>query len=811
MIVDGQEGISSLLTNMNRFSEGLVPAGSWNDINNQAPHVIQFHVAAMAELLVGQDVFDVLELVRQHEIPPFLTGYKESQNSGLAAVIDVVALVAIGLGSRVVPADGLDADEEQGLPHPNAIIEDLCAHAREILKLTTLLGLSLGANPDLGPLAELAGQLRSSELMIRGKHYESIGEILNRGILEIPQIEETLERIVGFTYGEISAVRDTIREQYTSKKSALLDAIDHAASLHAGGTKLDASDEALARQAFNDFFISPGAPSAFSAATIASSSGVEIQRVEAVLQTFSHPISGGGAEALITSYANGSNILSGIDLLADGNGNYLMLQNGIPIDHIRRLIEKQIKASPDNNAWNIYGEQRDSFAEKFACELVAGLLGVAAPTYKGLKYLAPPRGSSDCDLSRSAVNPKVYAGDGETDGLFVVDDVAICIEVKAGSIREKARGGNALRLADDLKKTIGEATQQAQRVESLILENGGLWRKNGQWIDLSVVREVHSIAVCLDDFGPLAIAADALVRADLLPGNSIPWIVSLHDLAVAAKLFDSSASFLLYLRRRTEPQAARLFVAVDELDVLMWFLKGGLYFTADPDLLHQRFPESSPPRTGERRRFKKEVPTRVGTLTDDLDAWMYFTEGSSAIEASRPTRSEEPGIERILRYLEANRKPGWLRFGADLANYSSDAQRRLARSIQKVVDNTREDNGFHTLAQGFLTPWGQGMFFVGSQPEGYPDAKRRLSEYMKAKKHQLRADRVLGVLVDVGGSIVETDYQNDPWKPDEELDKLVADMRLVPAERMSQPTGRPRPWRANGRTNRRNGKGKRNK
>ncbi|MDW5327249.1 hypothetical protein [Plantactinospora sp. KLBMP9567] len=806
MIVDGEEGVAALLSNMSRFSEGLVRADSWDEIDSQAPHIIHFHVTAMADLLAGQDTFDVLELVRQHEIPLFLTGYKESQNSGLAAVIDVVALMAIGLGSRLVPAVGPDGDDKEPIPHPNTIIEQLCTHAREILKLTSLLSASLAANPDLGPLAGLAGQLRSSELMIRGKHYESIGAILNEGVLEIPGIEDILERTVGFTYSEITAVREAIREQYTTKKSDLLDSIGRAASSHADGGRLDPNDKAVAEKAFFDFFVSPGTSSAFSASSIALSSGVEIQRVERILNTFSHPITGGGAEKLITAFVQGGNPLSGIDLLADGTGNYLMLQNGIPIDHVRRVLENQIKASPDSRAWNTYGQRRDKFAEEFACKLVASLLGVTGPSYKALKYLAPTRGDSDCDLSRNAVHPENYAGDGETDALFVVDDVAICVEVKAGSIREKARGGNALRLADDLKKTIGEATQQAQRVQSLLLENQGLWRKNGQWIDLPNVREAHSVVVCLDDFGPLAIAADTLVRADLLPGDSIPWVVSLHDLSVAERLLNRASSFLLYLRRRTETQAARLFVAVDELDVLMWFLKGGFYFTADPDLLHQRFPGSLLPKPGKRRRFKKEVPTRVGTLTDDLDAWMYFEEGSSAIETPRPTRSEHPTIERILAYLESNREPGWIRFGADLSNLSSDAQHRLARNIQTVVAKTRRDNGFHALALGFLTPWGQAVFFVGSQPEGYTHAKQRLHEYMKAKKYQLRADRALGILVDTRESIVAAEYQNDPWEPSDELDSLVADMRLVPAARMTRGV-RPKAWRANGRSNRRNRKG----
>lgn len=147
----------------------------------------------------------------------------------------------------------------------------------------------------------------------------------------------------------------------------------------------------------------------------------------------------------------------------------------------------------------------------------------------------------------------------------------------------------------------------------------------------------RSVVGCLDDFEPLAIATDALIRTGLLRGEPVPWIVSVHDLHIVEMPLASPALFFIYLRRRTEPQAARTFVAVDELDVLMWFMQGGLYFEPDPDELHKRYPASPPPTKGDRRRLRRDFPTSVGTITDDLDAWIYFEEGASVIEApNRP-------------------------------------------------------------------------------------------------------------------------------------------------------------------------------
>ena len=802
MVVDGEEGITSLLSHMAAFAEGLAPATSWTDIVEQSPNIIRHHSAAMTQLLAGQDIFDVLELVRQHEIPVTLTGYKESQDGGLAAVVDVVALVAMGLGTRMVPAQVGDHVE---VPYPNTIIPRLCALGRDILKLSTMLGFALASDPRHGPLGELAGELRTSELMLRGKHYESVGQFLNDGVFSPPHIRKLLEANLGFKYDDIEAVRNAIRNIYTEGKSKRLDIIGRAAAEHAQGDETSAEEIANASQAFADFFVSPGASSAFTATAVTEGCGLAQDRVDSILNMFSRSFCGGIAETLLTDFVHGTNALAGIDLLSDGRGNYLMLQNGIPGDHVRRILEGELRARGGNKAWDAYGRTRDRFAERLAAEHVSKLLGVAAPTYKSLKYLAPTKDNPDCDLSKAAQKPITYAGEGETDALFIVDDVAVCVEVKAGSIRDKARSGNVVRIADDLKKTIGEATVQAQRVESLIHRNGGLWRKNGKWLDLSMVREVRSIVACLDDFGPLAIAADTLVRANLLPGDSIPWIVSLHDLAITEKLLTTPASFLLYLRRRTEPQAARTFVAVDELDVLMWFMQGGFYFEPNPDVLHARYPTSPPPTPGSRRRFRNEAPTRVGTMTDDLDAWMYFEEGASAEEAPKPTRVEDPDVARLLAFLQDGNKPGWLRFGADLMNLSSIAQRRLMKNMATVVARTRSDHEFHSLTEGFVTPWGQAAIFVGSQPAGMPDARQRLAAYMTAKKYQLRADRALGLLVDEASAIRSVEYRNDPWTPDEAMDRLVAEMRLVPPERMRRGT-KPPPWRANARTNRKSGK-----
>ncbi|MDZ5447930.1 hypothetical protein U2F26_35470 [Micromonospora sp. 4G57] len=756
----------------------------------------------MERLFQGQDVFDIIELTRQHEVPFTLEGYRESQSEGLAAVVDIVALVAVGMGARVV-----ETLPQTDVPYANTVIEELCTHARTLIDLAGVLSFTIEGSPADTALTPLAAQLRLAEIMIRNKHYLSVGRQLNEGVLGPPGNDKLLAAKLGFTYEDVLRVSEAITLGYQQAKVGDLDTLGRTAKWTSEGFEPYAGQLEAAQKSFDRLFVHPGPASAFTAAEIAASSGLEPATVSAVLDTFSISMPLANPIALVESFCNGKNPLAGKDLVHDGQGNYLLLQSGIPDDQIRRVIDLRVKSLGDSKAWDRYSKQRDSFAEKKAAELMAKALGVPAPQHTGLKYLAPPKDDAGYDLSRNASNPKQLARVVEGDSLFIVDDVAICMEVKAGSITDKARSGNVQRVAQDLRKTIGEATTQAQRLEQLILTHGGLWQESGKWLDLAGVREVRTVVACLDDFGPLAIAADTLVRANMIGGTTLPWIISLHDLEIATKLLQTPESFLLYLRRRTEPQAARMFEAVDELDVLMWFVQGGLYFDPDPDELYRRYPTGAKPTGASRARFKRESFTTIGTLTDTLDAWMYHEDGITQTAASKPQRREHPLLQSIVDKLRTENASGWLRVGADLFNLSEAGQAELANKITHIIELTRLDKSFHSLAEALVTPWGYSAFFVGTQPFGNLGARGRLEIYAAAKKHQLKADRALAVLLNEDGDIAWSGYNNDPWGPNEELDQLGLEMGLVPVQEMDRnpppsarrPTRRLNPGKKRGR------------
>ena len=224
-----------------------------------------------------------------------------------------------------------------------------------------------------------------------------------------------------------------------------------------------------------------------------------------------------------------------------------------------------------------------------------------------------------------------------------------------------------MRLATDLEKTLKEGNEQAERLAALIRTNQGVWSREGKWIDLAEVGEVHSIIVMLDDMGPLSLSMNELANQGIVKTDEVPWIVSMHDLLVMSRTFDHPAQFLDYLRRRRGRKLATMVSGADELDMLMWFLNGGMYFEPNPEDVAAQLPLDLPVKGSDQRRFDKQGRVRLGTLTDPLDAWFYHQEGFSQTSVPKPVRSEEAWVEQYLTVSESTKSPGWLRFGADLS------------------------------------------------------------------------------------------------------------------------------------------------
>lgn len=782
LVADGSDGVESLLRNMGRALEDLEPGESLHEFAARQEEVIQDRAAKIEHIARPYDAFDIIELLRQREMPITLAGFFESQHDGLAAVIEIVSLIL--LSGRLQRA----GNNEREPVAPSSVIGQLHEYAMTILRVGSYGLLLAGQKQNYGPLTGLSSEYRSSKLSIRYNQYASIHDRINEELFGKGDPRNLIREALGFSYEELISTREAIGKVYLDKLMTRLDALVLATSEYQAEEpdSMSAEQKQSAGAMMDEIFGHPGERASFTVEEVSKASGQTKEATDEVLNLFSVTFDTSNPASKVQELIEGRNPFFRTNLIRDENGKFISLHLPIGTDSLRLIMEERLKGS---SQWAKYDKHRTNVSEKLSVEYLEQAIGV--PAYRtSFKYFAPKTGINAAQLGPEAASITSIANEVEADALFLVEDVAICVEVKGRSISDGAKWGNIQRLTGDLEKTAGEATSQARRLEDLITQNRGLWLADRTWLDLGAVHEVRSIAVCLDDFGPLAIALDELVRGGILKADKFPWIVSLHDLAVIAKVTDRAAEFLLYLRRRTESGVSRNFRAVDELDLYMLFVKGGLYVDPDPEKVYLDHPKSGKPTTAALRRFKKSnVPTRVHTHTDELDAWMYAQEGSSDLPAEKPSFRPNQYVAKIADFLEEGKKPGWFRFSSDLLNLSSDAQSRLARDLNGIISSTKSDHLFHSVIQCLAGSWGFPIFVACTCPNGMPRriAKARMVSYMAAKKHQLQSDRALGVLIDESGDIIVVHYDNSPYEENPELDELVRQMGLVSPDVMGRP------------------------
>ena len=469
-------------------------------------------------------------------------------------------------------------------------------------------------------------------------------------------------------------------------------------------------------------------------------------------------------------------------LISDGSGNFVATTNDVGLDSLRRIFEASL---PQNSAEvRRYDKKvRQPVTERLALQHLETILG-SPPAREGFKYFAPLIDGDHAPLGADCADLNQVAKQVEGDGLFLIEDVALCVEVKGKSMAAQARRGDVLRLSRDLKTTIGDAAGQAARLQSLIETNVGLWLGDRTWLDLSHIREVRSVVALLDDIGPLGTAIGELQRAGIVPEQRPPWIASLHDLATIAEICDRPGEFLLYLRRRTDSGVTTHYRAADELDLYMLFLDGALYVEPDPEQIKADHPTVAPVKNRDRR---KHVDDAVGTMVVDhcaeLNAWMQRHQIEKHHEQpTKPTFNTASELAPVIDALYEHQAPGRLRSTADLLGVSGETQKKIHQAIADCARMTRKDGQYHEVMLSFAGLWGHPTLFAATRPRAAESelVQRRLQTYMRAKRYQLSSDRALGLIFDDRAHLEQVIYLNAPHVKNPEMDALVEAIHLQP-------------------------------
>lgn len=754
------------------------------DVRSVMREQVEVEVSAMLGLVADADAFDVIELMRMREFPP-VPDPRVVVADGTALTVELVSAVLLSRESRKPgPTPRLDT-------RPHEKVAELHQRAQRLARLATYCH-QFEAHLSQDPLARIAAEYRSAVLNIRNMQYDTIRDDHESQLLDHPTVAVMMSDHLGYTYVDVVGVRDAMNQISGDRMTRLRDDSGEILMRYPNRASKDVPADEV--QAFMNlmipFMFRPADRAVITPTQVAAKSDLRVETAAAVLgsyaQTFDESLSAGRR---VYDILVGENPFLITPLITDGSGNFVATTNDVGLDSLRRIFEAGLPRNSDE-VRRYDKKVRQVVTERLALQHLETILGSPA-AHEGFKYFAPLMDGDHPALGADCAALNQVAKQVEGDGLFLIEDVAICVEVKGKSMAAQARRGDVLRLSRDLKATVGDAAGQAARLQSLIETNGGLWFGDRTWLDLSHIREVRCVVVLLDDIGPLGTAIGELQRAGIVPEQRPPWIASLHDLATVAEVCDRPGEFLLYLRRRTDSDVTTHYRAADELDLYMLFLGGGLYVEPNPEENKADHPTVPPVNNRDRRQHADDA---VGTMVVDhcaeLNAWMQRHQIDKHNEQpTKPTFNTSSELAPVIDALYKQRAPGWLRSTADLLGVSGETQKKIRQAIAECARMTRKDGRYHEVMLSFAGLWGHPTLFAATRPRTAESelVHRRLQAYMRAKRYQLSSDRALGLLFDDRANLEQVIYLNAPHVKSLDMDALVEVLHLQPVGDRSPP------------------------
>lgn len=746
-------------------TEELLPFRSFTEAE-EARDFLRLHVEAETETILGlvqdADCFDVLELVRMREFQP-VPDPTSAPLDGSGLVVEIVAAVLLSRGKRKI------TDTPRLDTRPHEAIEEIHQRCGKLARIASYYALFVGKTQPEQSIGALAGEYQGARLNISNLQYAHVRNLHDDRLLSTQIVTEIMTATLGYSYEQVHAIRESMTAISSRRMTNLR---DKSGEIILNNPEMNSSGpppEVL--REFMDYLVPmlflPGERALINSEEISAASGVDMPTTTKILNSFSQgfdPTT--DAQARVMSLLLGRNTFRNLPLIADGEGNYALSTNEIGLDTMRRILEENL--APNSKESRKYDQKaRQVVSESLAIEHMERALDSTA-FRSGYFYLAPKNDVSIEALDSACKDHNRLANRVEGDALFVIDDVAVIVEVKAKSVAASAARGDSARLERDLKATIGDAAKQISRARNLITTNGGFWETKEKWLDLSFVKEIRSIVVLLDDVGPLGTRLDLLQEASLLPSHQPPLILSLHDLAVISEIGNHPSELLLYLRLRTDSPALSHFRAIDELDLYMLFLRAELY----PPMASE---SSSDSDSGSRTVEQSKLFTFVADQCLPLTQWFANNEDEPEVKFEKPGLLVHEPLDQLLRTLREQKAPGWFRGSADALALSIDSQASLLEKIGDICQKTAEDRLSHDGMIHVREAWGSfAIFFATSPSTGSrrSDADR-IYTYARMKQYQLQADRAYGWLFQPDGKLAAAFHLKAPPKTDPVLDELL--------------------------------------
>lgn len=747
------------------------------------------------------DPVRLIEVARLAFLPITFEGDTSATAEAGATQVELLALIALAAQQEASDASVPEAAtvQDQEMSH---FISEAKERLVELIRLANLRSLATVDQTDKFAMVSLLVQ--STEIWIRNSSYPEMVGATNLELLDgEPTVRAALNAEFGFDATDalavLNACHDIQQDNMNSRAVAMRTAV-FAAMTSAQNGEPDRKANDLARAGFMSLFEPDANGAMVTVEELATRTGIFVARARDVIYRFRLDLGAATPAEVVEEFIAGKNPMRARPLIVSDDGRIMLPHPALNVVAVRENLEEHLKTSP---VWSKYAKHRGDLLES-RTRAALGRVLPGANFRDGIEYYIPAN-----DAEEKAADPAKYTKRVEGDHLILLDDVAVIVEDKAVAFSALSRAGKTSRIRRDLTGIITNAADQASRMRDAIERDGGLRIEGEGWVDLSHVREIHTITVSLDDLSTVLSATAELVRAGVLSLDCIPWTVSLHDLELITELVARPAEFLLYLRRRRDPNTTVMFAAADELDFFLYFYEAGLWVEPDPVQVRAAFPFLPAPTTAELRRYRLQEPRYLTSRTDALDAWFYAknSDGTESATVLKPAMAPTP-LGSLIDALNARNVTGWLSIGATLLSMATSIQHQFARNGDDLLNSPSPNGSGRSLTvpvTGSVDPAEGWLFVWATRPlgEDLASAVNRVRDYLRAKKHQLSIPRGVVFLFDEPTrSLIDAYYDGHIGPLDSALTATVS--RLRPAAELRNrlpPKAKQPPRKTQGKSN----------
>ena len=260
--------------------------------------------------------------------------------------------------------------------------------------------------------------------------------------------------------------------------------------------------------------------------------------------------------------------------------------------------------------------------------------------------------------------------DFENDLIVLIEDFAIIVECKSGTVSPPARRGATERLFKTLQELIIEPSEQAIRFENYLKQNKKVHifrSKSGakNHVDSSKIKYYVPLGVTLSNLGPIGCNIKKLINSKITSRKleELAPSISLTNLEVIFEILSLQAEKVHYLSRRREFEAHLNFHG-DEIDLFGFYLDNGF-------------------NIGE-TEYDDSFHINLTLKSKELDP--YFIGKHRGINVKKPYLLKSKYWNDVLVKLEKDAKH-WLMASYILLNLPKEDQNKFEKNLKKLSTN----------------------------------------------------------------------------------------------------------------------------